>query len=336
MHNKLLIADNHAVILGGRNIGDYYFGLSRSYNFHDLDVLGAGPVAQQASAMFDDLWNSTWVVSAGALPVTTDPESIVRGTESLSGQLKKAGSLHGFPIEPRSWTEELTQVTGQLQLGSSRLIYDRIADDQIVEGLTAPLRQAVDAAESEILLVNAYIIPTQHFIDSLRTLTKRGVRVGILTNSLASHDVPAVNSHYQRWRKPLIESGAELYELRADPGIKSQVDTEPTVSKFVGLHTKAFVVDRRQVFVGSFNFDPRSVNINTEMGVLVDSPGLGEAMAAIAQRDMSPENAWQVTTNEAGRLVWTSSAETVTRQPARNWWQRIANGFFKLLPESQL
>jgi putative cardiolipin synthase len=96
------------------------------------------------------------------------------------------------------------------------------------------------------------------------------------------------------------------------------------------------VVDRRQVFVGSFNFDPRSVNINTEMGVLVDSPGLGEAMAAIAQRDMSPENAWQVTTNEAGRLVWTSSAETVTRQPARNWWQRIANGFFKLLPESQL
>ncbi len=191
------------------------------------------------------------------------------------------------------------------------------------------------SAEHEILLANAYIIPDQSFIDEINHLTGKGVRVRILTNSLASHDVPAVNSHYQKWRMPIVEAGAELYELRRDPAIKSRVDTPPVSSKFIGLHTKAFVVDRHNVFIGSMNFDPRSVNINTEMGVVIDSASLGAEMAKLVNRDMGSENAWQVKLNDQGKLFWVNSDETVTRQPARNAWQRFMDGFFKVFPKSQ-
>lgn len=201
--------------------------------------------------------------------------------------------------------------------------------------MTAPLRAVLKSAEHEVLLLNAYIIPKQNFIDEIKQLTGRGVRVRILTNSLASHDVPAVNSHYQKWRKPIIGTGAELYELRPDPAIKSLVDTQPVSSKFTGLHTKAFVVDRHKVFIGSMNFDPRSVNINTEMGVVIDSASLGAEMTELANRNMDPENAWQVKLNEQGKLIWVNSEETVTRQPARSAWQRFMDGFFKVFPKSQ-
>jgi len=168
MHNKLLIADNHATILGGRNIGDSYFGLSHKFNFHDLDVLGIGPVARQAAGMFDDIWNGGWVISASALPQKVDDKFVAKKTQRFIEQLEAAGSLARFAL------------------------------GGLVEGVTAPLGAVLKSAENEILLINAYIIPKQNFIDEIEKLTGRGVRVRILTNSLASHDVPAVNSHYQK------------------------------------------------------------------------------------------------------------------------------------------
>ena len=224
----------------------------------------------------------------------------------------------------------------QLSYGRSEIVYDRLEDGEVVRGMTDPLGALLRSAEKDIQLVNAYIIPEQDFIDGIRRLTDRGVEVRILTNSLASHDVPAVNSHYQKWRRPIIEAGAKLYELRADPAIKPRVDTAPVVSKFSGLHTKAFVVDGRRVFIGSMNFDPRSVDINTEMGITIESASLGRKMQHLAERDMAPENAWQVLLDGQGQLIWANSEETVARQPARNAWQRIMDGFFKLLPASQL
>ena len=335
MHNKLLIADNHATILGGRNIGDFYFGLSHSYNFHDLDVLGIGPVARQASDMFDHFWNSSWVISASALPQKVDDKYVARKSQQLIERIQAAESLAGFDLEPQSWTDELNQLSGELKFGSSEFIYDKIENGELVEGVTGPMGAILKSAEHEILLANAYIIPDQSFIDEINHLTGKGVRVRILTNSLASHDVPAVNSHYQKWRIPIVEAGAELYELRRDPAIKSRVDTPPVSSKFTGLHTKAFVVDRHKVFIGSMNFDPRSVNINTEMGVVIDSASLGAEMVKLVNRDMGSENAWQVKLNEQGKLFWVNSDETVTRQPARNAWQRFMDGFFKIFPKSQ-
>jgi putative cardiolipin synthase len=335
MHNKLLIADNHATILGGRNIGDSYFGLNQSYNFHDLDVLGIGPVARQASAMFDDFWNSSWVISASVLPAKIDDKYVANKTQQSFNLLQAAESLQGFTREPRDWAEELKLLSQQLHFGSSEFVYDKIENGNLIEGVKDPLAVTLNSADHSIILVNAYIIPNQDFVDAMRKLTGKGVRVLILTNSLASHDVPAVNSHYQKWRKPIIETGAELYELRFDPAIKSRVDTQPVNSNFTGLHTKAFVVDSHKVFIGSMNFDPRSANINAEMGVTIESTTLGEEMVRLAQRDMSSENAWQVKLNEQGKLMWLNSEETVTRQPARSLWQRFMDGFFKIFPESQ-
>lgn len=336
MHNKLLIADNHAVILGGRNIGDHYFGLSESYNFRDLDVLGLGPVARQASAMFDHYWNSNWVISAAVLPDRSDEAFVARTSREFREKLQSSEALAGFPLEPQDWTEALGRLGQGLHFGSSSFVYDRVEEGELVGGLTEPLGHELAGAEREILLVNAYFLPNQQFLDGMKRTVEGGVQIRILTNSLASHDVPAVNSHYQKWRKPILRAGSELYELRSDPAIKSSVDTAPVVAQFVGLHTKSFVVDRRTVFIGSMNFDPRSLNINTEMGVLIDSASLGEELAELMIEDMDPANAWQVKLTAEGKLVWVNSDETVTRQPARNFWQRIMDVLLKILPESQV
>ncbi|MEJ0034519.1 MAG: phospholipase D-like domain-containing protein [Gammaproteobacteria bacterium] len=159
-------------------------------------------------------------------------------------------------------------------------------------------------------------------------LHSRGVKVTILTNSLASQDVPAVNSHYKGWRKPLLKTGLELYEVRPDAAIgPTLADTPPVHAAFMGLHVKAVVVDRKRVFVGSMNLDPRSEELNSEMGVVVDSEALAAQIAAIMEQDMQPRNAWHVTLNEHGRLRWTADGEPLTRQPARSAWQRAQDLF---------
>ena len=187
---------------------------------------------------------------------------------------------------------------------------------------------------TELQLVNAYIIPAEHGIDTLRTLHERGVEVRVLTNSLASQDVPAVNSHYRSWRKPILKTGASLFEMRHDAAIQAGIaDTPPVTAEFMGLHSKAMVVDRRHVYIGSMNFDPRSAITNTEMGAFIDSPPLAEALTELILRDTRPENSWQVQLNPEGKLRWTNDVETVTRQPARNFWQRLQDVFFRAFPE---
>jgi len=161
------------------------------------------------------------------------------------------------------------------------------------------------------------------------------VKVRILTNSLASQDVPAVNSHYKRWRKPLLDAGVELYESRPDAPIRTTLaDTPPNHAHFMGLHVKAIVVDRKSVFVGSMNLDPRSEELNSEMGVVVDSDALAREIAGTMERDMQPENAWRVARDERGRLQWIAGSERLTRQPARGPWQRTQDILFMLFPRN--
>jgi putative cardiolipin synthase len=144
--------------------------------------------------------------------------------------------------------------------------------------------------------------------------------------------VPAVNSHYGPWRKAILDAGIELYELRPDAAIKAQTDTPPIVSGFIGLHSKASVVDRARVYIGSFNLDPRARDFNTEMGVLIDSPELAEEVAQLAEELMEPKNSWQVKLNDEGKLIWQSGDDIRTRQPAQSFWQRVMDVFFKLFP----
>jgi len=335
MHDKLLIADSHAAVVGGRNIGDHYFGLSHDYNFHDLDLLGFGHVARQANEMFDHFWNSEWVVSAVNLDVEPDPEFVKEAWANLQARNRAAEELTAFSVEARDWRAEAIEFTKDLRIGESRVIYDETADNTIAQNVADKMFGFMGLAQNELLITNAYIIPGQPAIDFVKSLTDRGVRVRILTNSLASHDVPAVNSHYREWRDDFINAGAELYELRPDAAIESIVNVPPVKGEFVGLHTKAVVVDREYVFIGSMNFDPRSFNINTEAGAFVRSPGLAEDLAAVMYRDMEPENAWQVLLDEKGKPYWVNSDETVYEQPARNTSQRIMDKIFKVVPKEQ-
>jgi cardiolipin synthase C len=335
MHDKLLIADGRAAILGGRNIGDHYFGLNKNYNFHDLDVLAIGHMAQQSSDMFDDFWNSEWVASASNLTTEPDPERAAATWAKLKKKNREAEEVSSFPIEPKDWTQDFAELEPQLHPGTGQVIYDEVSAAGVSQTMLGKMFSIFDQAEEELLITNAYIIPGERGMEFLRSLVERGVDVRMLTNSLASHDVPAVNSHYEPWRDDILETGTKLYELRADAAIQSIVDVPPVSAKFVGLHTKASVSDGRHVFVGSMNLDPRSGAINTEMGAVIDSPGLGQELRKLMLRDMSPENAWQVSLNDSGELQWQNSDETLTSQPTRDFMQNIMNVIFKVVPKEQ-
>jgi putative cardiolipin synthase len=334
MHNKAMIVDNQAAILGGRNIGDEYMGLNSAFNFHDLDVLGIGPVARQASIAFDAYWNSDWVMPASALDIPVSPAELVAGREELMQRLTETESLSRFQIPPQSWSVELAALRGNLHIGTSRVYWDQPTAGAIKHVMLEQIRSVLAAAQRELLIINAYIIPMDRGIAVLRELHRRGVDVKILTNSLASHDVPAVNSHYKQWRKPILEAGGELYEMRHDAEIQALIsDTSPTRAKFMGLHSKAMVADRERVYIGSMNYDPRSAQLNTEMGVFIESRGLAEALAKLIERDMQAANSWRVELDGDGGLRWISNKEVVSRQPARNWWQRIEDVFFMMFPK---
>ncbi len=205
----------------------------------------------------------------------------------------------------------------------------------IRQDLVEVIYALASTARSEVLISNAYIIPSQRTIDSARQLHRQGVKIKVLTNSLATHDVPAVNSHYKQWRKPLLDAGVELYEMRHDASIQAEIsDTAPVRATFMGLHTKAMVIDRQRSYIGSMNFDPRSANLNTEMGVIVDSAGLAQELAQAIERDIRPANSWRVRADEGGRLSWSNDVETVTRQPARSLWQRVQDVLFMAFPKS--
>ena len=336
MHDKLIIVDGNAAVVGGRNIGDHYFGLSNAYNFHDLDLMGFGHIARQANGMFDHFWNSEWVVSAVNLATDPDPEFAKETWRNIQEKNRTAPELQAFPRAPKDWGTELAAVAKELHPGTSYMIYDEATEKKAIsQNMLQAMFVFMNQAEKELLITNAYVIPGQPAIDFVQQLTDRGVKTRILTNSLASHDVPAVNSHYKYWRDDFINAGADLYELRADAEIQAIVDVPPAQGAFTGLHTKAVVVDRRHVFIGSMNFDPRSAHINTEAGAFVDSPGLGEALAQVMERDMQPENAWQVLLNDKGEPYWINSDETVDTQPARDGMQRVMDVIFEVVPKEQ-
>jgi putative cardiolipin synthase len=333
MHNKQMVVDNRVAIIGGRNIGDEYMGLNQDFNFHDLDVLGVGPVARQASAVFDRYWNSEWV---SRIPPSGASEAgaLTPAVIELPPAAATHPSMRVLLDGGRNWSAEIAGLPDSLVSGTSAVHTDapaRRANER--NHMPEAFRALMRSASREVLITNAYIIPDDSFISDLRELAGRGVTVRILTNSLASNDVAAVNAHYEGWRREILRSGASLHEFRDDAAIKAEfIDTAPVNSGFVGLHLKAMVIDRERSFVGSMNLDPRSAVFNSEMGVVIDSAPLSEALARRMERDMSPANSWRVTLTSDGALVWKGNAGERTTQPARSFAQRIENVFFKLFP----
>ena len=342
MHNKVMIADNRASILGGRNIGDEYFGYAEDSNFRDLDVLGVGPVARQSSDVFDRFWNSSWVVQVKELMLHPKRQDVRAQKRSLVDTAKDSTVLQRFPLERGDWHAAVADLPASVDAGRSRVVTDVPAASPtdgasraVRHRMPAAMRELMASAQKELLIDNSYVIPEPVDISLFRELTARGVKIKLLTNSLASQDVPAVNSHYKQWRKELLGAGIELYESRSDAAIQPLVaDTPPTHAEFMGLHVKAIVVDGTRVFIGSMNLDRRSNDLNSEMGVLVESEPLGRRVSALMERDMRPENAWRLSLNSRGRVEWAAQDQTLTRQPARSVWQRLQDLLFMLFPKS--
>jgi len=343
MHNKLLVADNRMAIVGGRNIGNEYFGLDNMFNFSDMDVLAAGPIAPEVSKSFDIFWNSEWAYPGqGLAPKYSSAErleALRRDVKKWLADDKTRHILAEFPLAPHTWLEKINYFIANKHPGTATVVYDEplVGQDIPPVQLTESVADFADDTQEELLLSSPYFIPGEGFLAGLEEFTGRGVHVKILTNSLASTNHAIVHSAYKKYRRPVVEKGGELYEARVDAAAKSFYDTPPVHSKHLGLHSKVIVVDRHRVYVGSLNLDPRSIYINTEFGLIIDSPDLGKEIAAVLDQHLAPENSWRVKLDVNGRLTWVSSAGTIDKEPARSAWQRISVGFFGLLPiEDQL
>lgn len=257
MHNKALIADNRASIMGGRNLGNEYFGLNPTFNFQDVDVLSVGPATRQVSGVFDSYWNSEWVVPQSQLSDAALAEALTRERAELEARLRAAKTLESFPLQPRDWSAELAAL--ELHPGTSTVITDTPEKGSLDHHMPALVGELWKGAQREVLVANAYIIPDEVVFKRTAEELKRGVRFVMLTNSLGSTDAAGVHAHYTDWRPRMVAGGVELYEMKHDAKVRALVaDTSPVESGFLGLHAKVIVVDRSRVLIGSMNLDPRS------------------------------------------------------------------------------
>lgn len=342
MHNKIFVADNHAAIIGGRNIGNEYFGLSDDLNFRDMDLMSIGPIVGKISDSFDAYWNSRWAYPIGALslsePGEKDPADVrseIR--QRLIGRREMIAKSIG--IEPKDWQQEINRARDRMVDGKVQVIYDQppSGDGAPADQMFKQLRGHFEEVREEMLVVSPYFIPGRKGVEFFESLTSKGVKITILTNSLASNDVTFYHSGYKRYRRGLLDAGIDLFELRADAEDRSSYSTPPVVSRRLGLHAKAAVFDKQKIYIGSLNLDPRSARLNTEIGLIIESPALADQVISAFERDLKPANSWRVELDEKNKMVWKSDETILYRQPARSFSQRTLDFFFWAAPvESQL
>lgn len=340
MHNKLWLADDSIAIVGGRNLGDEYFGAKTEMNFRDLDLLAAGPVAGELGQSFDQYWNSA--ISRPIEDYLWDkpsPGELARARKHLQHYLEKSqvrDSSYLVQLRQRSlssnladWLDELVWAPGRAVWDDPLKVLDR-GDGQAGPQLSEQLAPLFQRVHQELILVSAYFVPTEQGMNYLTGRADQGVSIRLLTNSLEATDVPAVHAGYAPSRRALLEHGIQLYELRAQPDRHlAGAPWRVRASSNASLHSKAIVFDRRQVFVGSFNFDPRSIIWNTEVGIIVDSPELAAQTRALALAGMAPSVSYRVRIERNGnrpRLAWDYERDgqlrTRHREPG-NFWRRF-------------
>lgn len=348
MHNKSLTADNQATILGGRNIGDEYFEATEGVAFSDLDVLGIGPVVGEVSNAFDLYWNSQWayplaVFLQGKL---IDESQLAEFQQKSDGYLeeakqsKYANALKKTNIAKLSKLREL-----EYSWGRWFFVYDdpsKVGSSEVKKEthLAPTLVDAFDKTQKELIIVSPYFVPGYNLTKFLNERVKNGVRVRILTNSLAANDVPIVHAGYMRYRVDLVKGGVELYEYKPTAIVKNNKNKGSwTGSSGASLHAKSFGFDRQFIFVGSFNLDARSVALNTEMGVFVESPKYA-TMLGEAFDEKALINAYRIElNNDALEWVTLENGNEVRFdvEPETSFWTRFSTDFLSIFViESQL
>ncbi|UCH74060.1 MAG: phospholipase D family protein [Rhodospirillales bacterium] len=349
MHNKSFNADNQYAILGGRNIGNEYFEADPEIGFSDLDVLVIGPLAWEVSTAFDLYWNSELAYPISALVTEPpSPEETAEMRARLDSYVRdQENSEYLDALRNSNFAKALRNDTVRLYWGDGEVIYD--PPEKLLEArgrdaryLTAQLSPHMQAVEDELIIFSPYFVPGKDGVAALRAARERGVRVRILTNSLASNDVAMVHAGYLKFRKALLRAGVELYEMNA------QLTTEQRKATFgssvASLHAKSFVLDRQSVFIGSLNLDPRAVYFNTEIGVVVESPELAADMARIFDEriDKVAFRLELVETEKGGeKVLWyglvDGQPQVLDHEPNATLWQRFVANFLSIFPiESQL
>jgi putative cardiolipin synthase len=335
MHNKLMVVDGERAIFGGRNVGDEYFGLDEVFNFVDFDAFLAGPEVRDLAELFEAYWESPGAVPGSALTKSVVTEVDLLETRGLiAEELVLRAPLLGAIVGDEAGSQQEIPVGRPLAIGSVRVVFDAVAEPtgrettQVVDAL----RETAELAGTDLIIVTPFFVPDDDDIDWYRRTVSRGVRVRLLTNSLASNPGTISNSGLKKQRAAVVDAGVELFELRADAAAKHEWEISPQVGRYLGLHAKLFVFDGGTVFVGSLNLDPRSMLINTETGVFVEDSQLGAEISHLVLRLMAPENSWRVTVGSEGGLLWSNDTEIRRRQPARHSRQRFTDFVFGLLP----
>jgi cardiolipin synthase C len=344
MHNKLLVADNSMGLAGGRNIGDQYFQIDPDSQFADDDVFVAGSTVHELSQTFDEFWNSALSIPAEALQHAKTHE---RHENAHPDKVAKAGFDYQSKLESG---EPLAGIlAGRLPLtwAHAQVVCDspekgKVANQHVGSLMYEPVAHAVAAVQTELLIVSPYVIPSKDELHLLQDRLAHQVRIRILTNSLETAPELSAHSGYMHYRTELLKDGVQIYETRARLGNSRGSGQSAKISGYgnYALHAKLYVLDRQRLFIGSMNLDQRSRRLNTEVGLIIDSPELAEETAKRFEAMTQPENSYAVTlpadADKSDHLEWRTVENGAPieykKEPAKNSWQRAEVKFLSLLP----
>ena len=357
MHNKVFVVDNEICIVGGRNIGDEYFQGSHDVQFGDYDVIAAGPIVNRVSNSFDAFWNSPMAIPiealAGSKPSAQELDDYRGVLAAHHARMIEADAPYMKALAAGGPLAAMLDGKSPLVWAKAEVIYDSPEKAKVQDGeqggrlLRQRLGEVAKQVQSELIIVSPYLVPGPAGMKYFAELRKRNVSVRILTNSLASTDMPVVHSGYQAFRVPMLEDGVQLYEVRpvlGKPVVRSDRLESPS-SGLYALHAKVFVFDRKRVFVGSMNLDQRSLHVNTEIGLIIDSPELARQIAAHFADIAQPANSYVLRLSQADRLghrhlVWHTLEDgkpvDYEQEPAVSEWLQLKVDLLALLPLDEL
>ncbi len=314
MHNKSMTFDKQITIIGGRNIGDEYLSNDQSSQFADLDVLLIGKVVADIDNSFMDYWSS---------PISFDVETLVRLDKGASSDFlssldhlkndknlpRSSLSMYRSAIEDSSIDTDLINKRIPFRWSNMQFLSDDVGkltksvptDTNLVQ----QLRTLLGRPSKQLTIISSYFVPTKDGVDTLVQLADSGVKIKILTNSFDATDVTAVHSGYSQWRPKMLRAGIKIYELKSTASEEQRENKlwKARSQSSTSLHAKTFAVDDHQVFIGSYNVDPRSANINTEMGVIINDDELARQLHEALDDDLLNQ-AYEVKILEGGELQW--------------------------------
>jgi cardiolipin synthase C len=350
MHNKAFIADSSIGIVGGRNLGDQYFGANEKADFSDMDLMVIGPIVKDISRSFDVYYNCKWAIPYEWLSSQKPDDAELKKclNELKEKNIKAKESKYAVNLEQSDFLSRIEKGDIPFSWAKGTVLYDlpekasEKKDKKADVFLINSLLPLVKGTKSEVLLISPYFVPGKRGTELLGKLSEQGIKVKVLTNSLASTDELSVEAGYTKYRKPLIEKGVELFELRSDSDRQeASIRTKYTGSSGGGLHAKYYVFDRKAAFIGSRNLDNRSNRINTEIGIFVESPEIAAYAAHIFDAGTVPENAYRLRLSKDGNVEWITQENgkevIYDNEPNTTFWQRLGADLLAIfIPESEL